>query len=215
MNNFNGITIGSSRSANFENDVVEALEKIQSAPSGNSLLREISRLSTSEKKVTIFEGSHSTANVALPQLTPSKLRKLEQKNGGSLSQQTFDKERIRQSTGTTLLKKRGCASIIGWSKSTATPLLSSSGVPVPGTSPSIAFITLAHELVHAKHHLAGTGKYGGQLTPDPSSASTESGLEELRATGLGRYANSEPSENSIRRELGMPLRKKYAQSGAW
>ncbi|WP_216597530.1 M91 family zinc metallopeptidase, partial [Pseudomonas coronafaciens] len=73
-----------------------------------------------------------------------------------------------------------------------------------------------HELIHAKHHLAGTLKYGGEVTRSASSASTPSGKEELRAVGLGKYANSgEPSENSIRQEHGLPLRRTYARSGNW
>lgn len=70
--------------------------------------------------------------------------------------------------------------------------------------------TLSHELVHARHIMAGTWK-GSYDNPD--DASTNAGKEELRAVGLGKYKYNkthEPSENSIRAEHGLPKRRSYA-----
>ncbi|MCL1617989.1 M91 family zinc metallopeptidase [Ralstonia pseudosolanacearum] len=87
---------------------------------------------------------------------------------------------------------------------------SASGSPT-GTGPSHVdkISQLAHELIHAKHMVAGTwkGRWGDDRDPK-----TSAGKEELRAVGLGKYEyakTGEPSENAIRDEHGLPLRRKY------
>lgn len=56
------------------------------------------------------------------------------------------------------------------------------------------------------------GKGGEGEKGDERDPTTPAGKEELRAIGLGKYAYSEtgePSENSIREENGLALRRKY------
>ncbi|WCM94749.1 type III secretion system effector protein [Acidovorax sp. NCPPB 2350] len=212
MEQYPSIRVGANSSARFRNDVVEALEKINEGPSGRRLLQQIEGLSTREKVVTIVEAGANVAPVATARLTPRQQNKL----GEHPWQHEHDSAIMKYAGGSSRFKTRGTASEIPWNKHTAEPNLSRQGVPTEGTNPDEAFITLAHELVHAKHHLAGTMKGDGTLTRDASCASTPSGKEELRAVGLGKYANSgEPSENSIRREHGLPKRETYSLSGNW
>nr|WP_113865162.1 XopG/HopH/AvrPtoH family type III secretion system effector [Brenneria salicis]NMN91691.1 NleD-like pathogen effector protein (putative zinc metallopeptidase) [Brenneria salicis ATCC 15712 = DSM 30166]RBP65749.1 NleD-like pathogen effector protein (putative zinc metallopeptidase) [Brenneria salicis ATCC 15712 = DSM 30166] len=214
MNNFPGIRIGGYSSYSFENDVVESLNRIQSGPSGRRLLQKISEESTNEKHVTISEANAGQAPVARPRLTLSQMSKL----GSNPTQREFESMLIKESTSSSFINKKGTASEIPWSKMAAEPEVNSSGVPIAGANPDNAFIALAHELIHANHHLAGTSKYGGSVTRDASSALTKSGKEELRAVGLGKYEferTGKPTENSIRREHGLPLRTKYSRSGEW
>ncbi|WP_122346371.1 XopG/HopH/AvrPtoH family type III secretion system effector [Pseudomonas coronafaciens] len=212
MERYPSIGIGAHTSPNFRHEVTEALQKIDERPSGRRLLQEVEALSDHDKKVTIVEAGPGQAIVAKPRLTPAQWENL----GSNPDQKTFDKALIKNASGSSAFSKRGVASEIPWSKHTAEPNLNEQGVPVEGANPEIAYVALAHEFTHAKHHLAGTLKYGGEVTRSASSASTPSGKEELRAVGLGKYANSgEPSENSIRQEHGLPLRRTYARSGNW
>jgi hypothetical protein len=63
-----------------------------------------------------------------------------------------------------------------------------------------AFVSLAHELIHAFHLVSGN-RY----------ADSVDGVlrEELYATGLGPYADTRISEAAIRKEHGHPLRTFY------
>lgn len=213
MHRFPAIQIGAHTSPNFERDVVEALNTIESAPSGRRLLQSIEGLATREKKVTISEAQGGQAPVARPRLTASQIEK---QLSSHPTQEEFNRVLAKNASGSGMLKKLGTASEIPWNKQTAEPNLDSQGRPIAGANPEHAFITLAHELVHAKHHLAGTLKHDVAVTADPSCARTESGKEELRAVGLGKYARSgEPNENAIRSELNMPLRNTYSRAGNW
>lgn len=81
-----------------------------------------------------------------------------------------------------------------------TASLASLGVPTP------AFVALAHELVHALHILGGD-RVGDA---DPARANL---IEEARTIGCGRYENTRISENAIRAEHGLPLRRHYTSPG--
>ncbi|UYR03401.1 type III secretion system effector protein [Ralstonia pseudosolanacearum] len=104
----------------------------------------------------------------------------------------------------------GASVIVDWSMDHSSRTFSASGSPT-GTGPSHVdkISQLAHELIHAKHMVAGTwkGRWGDDRDPK-----TSAGKEELRAVGLGKYEyakTGEPSENAIRDEHGLPLRRKY------
>ncbi len=75
---------------------------------------------------------------------------------------------------------------------------------------------LGHELVHGRRILKGTytGPSGTNTDPHRHDPKTPEGKEELRATGIEQFKNKTPSENSIRREQGAPLRKTYAAQKA-
>jgi hypothetical protein len=63
-----------------------------------------------------------------------------------------------------------------------------------------AWISLAHELIHAFHDISGN-KYTDRVDGVQR--------EELYTTGLGPYANTRISEAAIRKEHGFPLRTHY------
>lgn len=212
MGQFPGIRIGRHTSPNFPDDVAEALGKIGEGPSGRRLLEAIEGLSVREKTVTIVEAAPNEPPSTLPRLTPSQRIAL----GSHPTLDDFREAISQHATGSNASDQRGIAAEVAWRKSMAETNLDGEGVPVPGTDPSHAFISLAHELVHAKHQLAGTMLHGGKIRSRASTAETPSGQEELRATGLGPYANTaEPSENAIRAEHGLPLRQAYHRSGNW
>ena len=66
------------------------------------------------------------------------------------------------------------------------------------------FIALAHELIHALHHLGGN-TYDDKV----SENGREAKREEMFTTGLGAYANTRISENAIRRQFNLPVRTFY------
>ena len=57
-----------------------------------------------------------------------------------------------------------------------------------------SFIVLAHELIHALHHVTGT---------------TREEDEEEATTGLGQYAQAMLTENAFRQAFGLPQRQQY------
>ncbi len=213
MYKFPGIQVAATARPSFEAEVVEALECIKSRPVGNQLLEDIASLARGERKVTIVEPAADQLPVAQMRLTPSQLDAL----GSNPPRAKVRQALIDNATGSTLFRRRGTASEIPWSKATAEPVVNEHGVPVRQTDPDQAFVALAHELIHARHHLAGTLKFDGTtLTPHPACAESKSGKEELRAVGLGKYAASkEPTENAIRAEHGLPRRTTYSRSGNW
>ena len=70
-----------------------------------------------------------------------------------------------------------------------------------------AFISLAHELIHAFHLMKGTSKSEGiDRTHDVTSTQIE---EEERAVGIGKYQGALFSENGVREDHGIRLRASY------
>lgn len=65
------------------------------------------------------------------------------------------------------------------------------------------FITLAHELIHAWHHL------GGNTYEETVGATGEIKYEEMFTTGLGPFAKTRISENAIRAQANLPHRPHY------
>lgn len=70
-----------------------------------------------------------------------------------------------------------------------------------------AFVSLAHEMVHALHLINGTTKAEGKdKVHDLESSQME---EEERAVGIGYYSNNNLSENGVRRDHRLRLRASY------
>ncbi|RKP46865.1 M91 family zinc metallopeptidase [Trinickia fusca] len=73
-----------------------------------------------------------------------------------------------------------------------------------------AYLSLAHELIHAKRILKGELAHGSKaLTQMNEQLGSAEKNEEERAVGLGKYKNATPSENSIRIEQGEQVRTRY------
>lgn len=67
------------------------------------------------------------------------------------------------------------------------------------------WVALAHELIHAMHHLGGN-TYSQSV--DVNGAEVK--REEMFTTGLGPYVNNRMCENAIRREANLPERTFYS-----
>jgi hypothetical protein len=72
-----------------------------------------------------------------------------------------------------------------------------------------SFITLAHELIHALHYLSGNVEQQSVIT----DKGQEVRREEMLTTGLGPYANTRLSENTIRAEHKLSRREYYTFPG--
>lgn len=70
---------------------------------------------------------------------------------------------------------------------------------------SPTWITLAHELIHALHHLGGN-TYSETVVVGKGAAKRE----EMFTTGLGPYANTRLSENALRDQANLPRRTFYS-----
>ena len=199
-------TSGSHR---FHSAADAALTDINSVSSGRKLLQSIAqKASGGEKKVTIqsVSGSRSAGTQAV--LTRSQLNSYQP---SSFRENVSIATALSEKSGWS--KGKGSSAIIEWNSDRSSIQLNGNGSPMGfvdgGDSDRVS--VLSHELVHAKHILSGTRKanYEPSRRYDPSSSA---GKEEARAVGIGKYAYSKtgkPSENSIRQERGLPLRKYY------
>lgn len=70
---------------------------------------------------------------------------------------------------------------------------------------------LGHELVHAMNNSEGMHHYG--IDPQPPSSEPRMEEEEADAIGVGSHAHDSPSENSLRREAGLPARANHYGTG--
>ncbi|APP79814.1 MULTISPECIES: XopG/HopH/AvrPtoH family type III secretion system effector [Xanthomonas] len=201
----------SSQENQFKGQVESALGKIAEGGSGNSLLQGLKAFNARENR-----------NVIIKEIPPT-----DQPNTFAiLSARQVEEHRDSDGRRASTLKKSakiakklakegvGCNAMVEWNPHSHIEL-NGNGSPVRiGSNADEAFVVLAHELVHARHLLAGTSTaYDGGDRYDERS---EAGKEELRAVGIGEYdsrTTGEPSENSIRQEHGLPIRKKYKSHG--
>ncbi|MEF3061141.1 XopG/HopH/AvrPtoH family type III secretion system effector [Ralstonia solanacearum] len=194
----------------YAHDANQALDIINSGRTGNQLLSGLSALCQQRRhKITIHELDQNEEPSAKPVLSRHQIEQYEPSNFRENRDQACE---LAGKTDGWFGRKNGEGSsvIAGWSMSHSSMVFNQNGSPT-GTCPSETdkISQLAHELVHAKHMVAGTWKGGEGDERDPT---TPAGKEELRAIGLGKYAYSEtrePSENAIRAENGLPLRRKY------
>ncbi|WP_197388009.1 XopG/HopH/AvrPtoH family type III secretion system effector [Ralstonia pseudosolanacearum] len=194
----------------FKQDAHQALDRLNSRQVGNQLLSELGELCRARRhKITIQELRPHQEPYSLPVLSRHQIE--------AYGIQDFDENRAKACE---LAEKRsglfgkkpgkGASVIVRWSMDHSSMTFNANGSPTgTGPSPVDKISQLAHELIHAKHMLAGTweGGWGDGRDPD-----TPAGQEELRAVGLGTYAyaeTGEPSENAIRDEHGLPLRRKF------
>ncbi|MCC5077987.1 type III secretion system effector protein [Xanthomonas campestris pv. campestris] len=197
------IEINRYRSADYPDRVDAALAKIESTPSGNHLLEGLKPLAAHGKKVLLNESPPwNPAPSAGAVFTDKQRRKYgERESEGEAAVE------LGLITKGRFCKGEGTNATVNWSPGVGL-MVDSEGRPQGQSSEYAeqAFVGLAHELIHAKHIMSGDFKHGGDRL-DPKS---KSGKEELRATGLGKYASERVSENSIRAENGLPIRKHYA-----
>ncbi|WP_181118042.1 XopG/HopH/AvrPtoH family type III secretion system effector [Xanthomonas arboricola pv. corylina] len=196
------IEINRYRSEDYPDRVDAALAKIESTLSGSYLLEGLKPLSARGKKVVLNESpSWNPAPSADAVFTDQQRRRYgERESEGEAAVE------LGLITKGRFCKGEGTNATVNWSPSVGL-MVDSEGRP-QGYSAELAdeaFVGLAHELIHAKHIMSGDFKHGGDRL-DPKS---KSGKEELRATGLGKYASGRVSENTIRAENGLSMRKFY------
>ncbi|WP_405125310.1 XopG/HopH/AvrPtoH family type III secretion system effector [Ralstonia pseudosolanacearum] len=194
----------------YAGKVNEALGKIASGRSGDELLRGISSLSaTRQRKLTISEidsddDPGTEAVLTRPQIAayePSDFR----------ANKRIAKQFAR---GEVSSEPAGCSAIVNRNPKTSIKLSRNGSPKRLHKDPKESFAVLAHELIHARHVMAGTSK---AWSGDRYNETSEAGQEELRAVGLGAYAHAytgEPTENSIRAEQGLQARSKYKPRNA-
>jgi hypothetical protein len=104
-----------------------------------------------------------------------------------------------------------------WSKTIALPTLQKDGSIKDQTVDSA--VVLAHELIHATHAQRGTidrSLVDHTFTENGVTYKENWRFEELRTTGFpGARQGSDPSENSIRGELGYKPRASYLDRSSW
>ncbi|WP_187322917.1 XopG/HopH/AvrPtoH family type III secretion system effector [Paracidovorax avenae] len=197
----------------FTDEVNVHLGAIQSRPSGGQLLRELAEIGDRRNhKLTIHEMEPSRAGPrAQGVLSRHQLERHPNATSFSkINEIAEERYAIKTRNG----PNEGSSALISWTAHQTSMGLDSDGDPTgPCASHADKVSLLAHELVHAKHMMAGTWKGNSGSPADPESPA---GKEELRAVGLGKYkysATGEPSENSVRAEHGLPKRKSYHHSG--
>lgn len=173
-----------------------ALQRIKSRPNGNALLDEIANHSTNGKQLKIFVapqgGRMSNVTRAVDDIN----------NPGNDNFQA-----VKNASKGLFGKGKGSSAEIDFNPSTSLALDHEGNPTGIENSSSRAYLSLAHELVHAYRIMKGTYTGAGdQMGFDPNS---NKGKEELRAVGLGKWQDEALSENGIRAEQGEQIRSSY------
>lgn len=176
-----------------------ALERIASRPNGNALLQELEAQGQAGKPIKIF-AAPANSNMSNLARAISDIH-----NPGS-----DNKDAVARASKGLFGNGAGSSAEIEFNPNKSLSL-NAAGAPTGHvTDPDRAFLSLAHELVHAYRITKGTYTGGGEdVGFDPKS---KRGEEELRAVGLGKWASKQFSENSIRSEHNEPLRTSYPRS---
>jgi len=182
----------------------EALGKINSKKNGQSLLTEINNYSINGKRIKIIATTQEHAK-ATPVLTTSQIEKHK-----ITREQGFDaniKLAYKLANQTILGKKgEGTSANILWNPKEGL-IIGKNGEIEEGENPAFSFADLAHELVHGYRIMKGT--FTADLKGNPRNPLSPNWNEERRAVGMGQYSSEPLSENGIRSEHGLQIRKKY------
>ncbi len=187
----------------FRGAIEEALDQIASKPVGKKLLDDIALNASGTKHVVIEYGRMSTAaplavitnaSRRMVQSLPSDTERLnpnEMVRNPDLVGRMVDNDGIK-----TFVPAAGTGAVVTFNHEDH------------GLDGRPSFVALAHELVHAFHYLSGScyRAADGGLQDGGNTGLME---EEMRTVGCEKYAGESPSENAIRKEHGVPLRKTY------
>ena len=185
---------------NAYNATENALRQIKSGPNGMNLIQHIVQQQTNEKYVQI-NGSYAPEmeNFTTPRLTQSQMNQF----NGRLRP---DNMAYHQEAFTRAGNGEGVRAEINFHPMKSIDV-DPKGKPSEGINPLQSFVCLGHELVHAYHMIKGD-KFG----TDPTLSPREDGehyKEELRAVGFHSYSDNPLSENGIRADHNLPIRKGY------
>ena len=182
---------------NAEYDATEfALKKIKSGQNGSSILRALTSGMTKDNALTIMVDIHSDSEAG-GELTLSQSKKYSLNLGDDgyvdkvihlVKNNIPVKPVIYYNPINSVVSDRHNRSYLIRNEETA-------------------FISLAHEMIHAFHLMRGTSKSEGiDRTHDSTSTQLE---EEERAVGIGKYHGALFSENGVREDHGIRLRASY------
>jgi hypothetical protein len=211
----NAKTLGIVEGAAFASATRRALDRIASKPIGKDLLILIAKRCKGIGNQLV--GGKVTIRYGTGTLTPGRVSARKTLMGGTGAGADSDDDGDRSSDPLRVLTSKGVVNlgITRASKGssggvTYNPFLSVGDVYIHQQLRSNlraligvdtpAFVALAHELCHALHALSGDAK----AYPFP---------EEAWTIGAGKYADTRISENAIRREHGVELRRFYFQKG--
>jgi len=177
-----------------------ALKKIASGPKGRQLIRAVEQASTDEKQVRIIVNDGPDDISGASGAMTSEI-KANYKGSKDVKSYEYNHKIYEYATN-----GKGVSPLIYYNPNQSI-LVDFQGLPRSVNSPDAAFIGLAHELVHAYYMMKGQG-FGTE--PATSALNDPEHLrEERRAVGYGEYENTSLSENAIRREHGLNIRKQY------
>ena len=183
-----------------------ALDKINSRANGRNLLDLISKRCRGVG--TRLVGGTVTIRYGRGTLWAGEIRPLTAAHGTAMRDittvagtdlRTNTPVRIRTSGGTVVNPNITRAGAGNSAEISYNPFISYSSTTAIGVE-TPAFVALAHELCHAYHSLSGNAK----AYPMP---------EEAWTVGAGRFSHTEISENGIRKDHGIALRRFYNHAG--
>lgn len=199
---------------NFEhhNDFKHAeygLKMIRSTRSGALLLNRIRSISTDEKKLMI-RVNHRINTGHITFLTKSQIERFKMPEeiddpDHQTAVKVFAKRKLDGEKG------EGVNTVVSYNPC-QTVAIDPEGYPVAMNDGRHSIAMLAHELIHAYHAMNGTSMMS--KADDVWFYGKGQRLEEERATGIGRFQQEPFSENSIRYELGYPMRASYFYKNA-
>lgn len=187
----------------FKGAIEEALVQIASKPIGKKLLEDIGKKCTGTKQVVIEYGKLSTAAplAVIDNLSRKKVQPKIGEDRYNLSEMMRNPDLIGRVVDGDGGKKdfvpaAGTGAVITFNHEDK------------GLDGRPTFIALAHELVHAFHYVSGAcyRAADGGLQDNGNTGLME---EEMRTVGCQKFADETPSENAIRAEHGITLRKTY------
>ena len=184
-----------------------ALKKIKSGRNGSELLKRLNNLSNGDRKITIeVDDSRSSCNI--PFLTNSQLKKynidpedLESSNHKA-SELSIKKGFLRNGEGVSNLIKFNPDYFVR---------VNEHGTHLYTVEKKSSFVMLAHELIHSYRNMKGVS-YGIDREEKPGVMESK---EERRVIGTGEFSNERISENGIRKDHGIHLRKKHKTEHDW
>jgi len=178
-----------------------ALMKIYSRPKGKRLIDEITQLAGEDKKIRMCI-DYERPTLTFGQLNDQQRRENDVDMFSPIYIDVLSAELISHKRGW-FRKGEGVGSSIRWNPNQQGE---SDKERLPESEwASASFVGLAHELVHSLRMLKGTST-SNEFNQFPKSHGID---EERRAVGVGRHHFRHLSENSIRKEHGIPPRQSF------
>jgi hypothetical protein len=186
-----GIVIGPNPQSNpnYQQQVLNDLNKISTTPSGQALLDSIAN-SHHSVRIDYGDGFVLRPNTSAQPGGNAALNYNPGIDGMAVQPMNGDPNTTRISDGV------------------IAPVMSGQGGNWTWASNKPSDTTLYHELVHANAHVTGTFPPG-----DVPGTNVANG--EWQAVGLGPWLNDPISENAYRQDLGLPPRPFYGTNGEW